>query len=515
MSHSHPIGSDLKKLVSGTALAFAGAVLGNGVVYLLGVLIGRLLGADGVGFFFLGLVMMQLASSVCRMGLAEGILRFVSIAIGKGEPEQALKTIVSSVMIAGTASVVIGSLLFGLSHALALQVFRKPGFELYIRWFAAALPIFTVFSLLTNSVQALKRMDLVVLIRDIFQPTAMIVLALALFQFWRGPSSFLSAHWISLALALGLVGYQLSKLQLSFKGIRPGFHDWKILLAFSLPIGFGDMSNYLFRWSDTFLISYFRTPAEVGIYNAALRTTLLLNVLAGSINALYAPMIADHHHHGRNIEIQVILKTLVRWCVTMALPIVFSIAYMGPEILGLWGPEFRQGATAMAILAVGQLLFLPSNILAFTLLMSGKQVVETINAVAVTVLSIALNLILVPRYGINGAAVSMLISQALVLLARVTEVRMLLSASSFNAKILKPILALVSILLLLGLFHRSILSMGNFIFGGSQIGLMAMMSVMILAAYLAILYWMGFEEEDRMIWQEIRAQRMGMNDAGR
>jgi O-antigen/teichoic acid export membrane protein len=511
MTHSHHLKNDLKKLVSGTAFAFAGQVIGNALVYILGIVIGRFLGVDAVGFYFLGLVMMQLASAVSRMGLAEGILRFVSISMGQKDPEKARETIVASVTIAGGASTIIGILLFALSHILAIHVFKKPGLEGYLRWFAAALPVFTVFALLVNSIQALKRMDLVVLVRDIFQPVAMMALALGIFFFHRGPASFLSAHLFSLLLALGVSLYFLGKCDLKFKGPGFGFRDWRVLLAFSLPIGFSDLANYFFRWSDTFLISYFRTSGEVGVYNAALRTTLLLNVLAASVNALYAPMIADQHHHGRQLEVQVILKTIIRWSLTLAMPIVFSIAFLSREILAIWGPEFQTGARAMGILAAAQLVFLPSCILALTLLMSGKQIAETMNTVIVTAVNISLNLFLVPRYGIIGAASSMLVSQSIVFVLRMTEVRYILNAPSFSAKILKPLLAIVPISIAMIVFQNFFMKIGNTIALGSQVGLLAVLSLFVLIGYLGVLFAMGIEAEDLQLLQEIRRKKGGID----
>jgi len=108
---------DLGQLVTGTALAFSGAVLSSGLMYLYGIVIARFLGAEEVGLFFLALVTMQIISAVCRVGLPEGLLRFVSIYMGKGDSPRVKGTILSAVLIVVVTTVLVGGLLF---------VFAKP-----------------------------------------------------------------------------------------------------------------------------------------------------------------------------------------------------------------------------------------------------------------------------------------------------------------------------------------------------------------------------------------------------
>jgi O-antigen/teichoic acid export membrane protein len=92
----------LSKIASGTVMAFGGAILGIGLTYLYGLMIGRSLGAESVGLYFLALVIMQLANAICRLGLPEGLLRFVAIRHGEGDVSRVKGDILSALMIVGT-----------------------------------------------------------------------------------------------------------------------------------------------------------------------------------------------------------------------------------------------------------------------------------------------------------------------------------------------------------------------------------------------------------------------------
>jgi O-antigen/teichoic acid export membrane protein len=152
--------SDLGNIATGTAFAFAGSILGNSFSYLFGFMIGRLLGAESLGLYFLALVIVQAVSSVCRLGLPEGLLRFVAIHSGTGDLPRAKGTIFSAVAISGILSTLLGLILFISAVPISERIFKQPNLDLCLRWFAVGLPFFTVFIIMVNSIQALKRIFL-------------------------------------------------------------------------------------------------------------------------------------------------------------------------------------------------------------------------------------------------------------------------------------------------------------------------------------------------------------------
>jgi O-antigen/teichoic acid export membrane protein len=497
--------TDLKKLATGTSLAFVGSVLGNGLAYLYGIIIGRFLGAEILGLYFLALVVMQLANAICRIGLPEGLLRFIAIHMGSGDYPRAKATIFSAIFLGSVTSILAGTLLFLFAEPLSVHILRQPDLAFYVRWFAVSLPFFSVFILILNATQALKRMELVILSRDVLQPVLMFSLALAgVYLIRASATTFLAAHVISMVIALGAAVYFLKRACSDLFEAAVSVYEWRILLAFTLPIAAGDVAHYLFRWSDTLLLSFFESASEIGIYNAALRTTLLLNLLAMSVNALYAPIIADHHHHQRTQEMEAILKTLIRWCLTLALPLVAAMALLASDILRLWGPEFSSGSTVLVILGISQLTFITSNILAFTLLMSGRQYVELGNTCFVAALNIILSLALIPRYGIAGAAVAMLISQTVVLTMRSLEIHHILGLHLYTAKYIKPLIALIPFLLLVMPFRQAIANLMLALCFGVEPLSVATTFLLLVTLYLAIVYLLGLEREDVAVWRELQ-----------
>jgi O-antigen/teichoic acid export membrane protein len=504
MNASASTASDLQKLATGSALAFGGAVLGNGLTYLFGLVMGRTLGPEVVGLYFLALILMQLAGTLSRLGFGDGLLRFVAIHAGEASTARVKGSILFTLALATTVSVLIAAALLTLAGPISTHLFRQPTLAPYLAWMAVTLPFFTVLILSLNATQALKRMDLVVLSRDCIQPVTMIVAGILLYPVVMGPAGFLASHLLSMVFASALSLYFLVRAWPDLRASESAeFDNWKLWLAFALPVAGSDVIHFLFRWSDTLLLSFLRSASEVGVYNAAVRTTLLLNLLAVAITALYAPIIADHHHHGRHGRIEIILKTLIRWCLTIALPIVLAMCLLAEPILLLWGSNFGSGSTVLMIMAASQLLFIISSLLAFTLLMCGRQYLELGNVAFVTALNVGVNVILIPRFGMTGAAIAMLSSQAVILLVRLAEVRHVLGLRLYTATYLKPAIALIPASLL-GIALQPLLPHFASTFVGPTVAAMFTTAVVISAGYLGSLFVFGFEDEDVSVWRQFR-----------
>ena len=502
--------SDLGKLAAGTVVALSGAILGNGIAYVYGLIIARSLGPEEVGLYFLGLILMQFFSSVCRLGLPDGLLRFVAIHAGRGDWSRVKGTFLCALFVGGSVSFLGGTLTFVFADVVSVHFFKQKDLGPYLRWFAITLPLFSIFILATNALQALRRMDLVVLARDFIQPLSLLVFGLGFFYLLKNSESFVAAYLVSTLIALGAAIFLLRRASASLaQSASPRLDGWRILLAFSLPVAGGDIAHYLSYWCDTFLLSILKSSSEVGIYQAALRTTLLLNLLSVSLNALYAPIIADHYSSGRHQQIQLILKTLVRWCLTVALPLVFAMSLLAEQILSLWGSEFVAGASALVILAVSQLIFVTSGLLAFTLLMCGKQYLELGNTVFVAVLNVIVNLLLIPPYGITGAALSVLFSQIIIFCMRLLELRHVLDINLYSPRYIKPLAALLPVSLTGTLLQVPIARMMHTVFG-SEAAVIIGISLLIAANYIIVLYMLGVEKEDVSVWKELRIHRTSL-----
>jgi O-antigen/teichoic acid export membrane protein len=124
----------------------------------------------------------------------------------------------------------------------------------------------------------------------------------------------------------------------------------------------------------------------------------------GAVNAALAPMISALHASGKVKELQRVVTLAARGIAFFCVPAGLVLVFAGEPILGLFGAEFKAGYRALVILAGGQLVNALSGSVGLLTMMTGHQG-RAVRVVAVCVLlNILLNAILIPRFGIAGAA---------------------------------------------------------------------------------------------------------------
>jgi O-antigen/teichoic acid export membrane protein len=194
-------------------------------------------------------------------------------------------------------------------------------------------------------------------------------------------------------------------------------------------------------WADTLLLGLFRDSAQVGIYNVATRLVMLAAFVMAPINSAFQPYIAHLFHQGRMRDLEQLYRTTTSWIVRLSLPAFFALLVFPERMLQLFGPEFTAGTTVTMILALGKLVDAATGPCGLMLNMSGRVRTNMVDNVVALVLNVALNLVLIPAYGITGAAVAWAISLTVVNAARVEQVRRSLGVLPFGRSTGKGVLA--------------------------------------------------------------------------
>jgi O-antigen/teichoic acid export membrane protein len=157
---------------------------------------------------------------------------------------------------------------------------------------------------------------------------------------------------------------------------------------------------------DSIMVGLLSDAESVGIYVVSARVAeLIIFVLIAGGTAM-APKMASLHAAGELEKLQELLTRMSRLMFLLALPIALSFLTLGYWILYIFGPEFTQGLLCIRILSVARLIhvaFGPVNLL---LIMCGQERDATKAIVAGTLINFVLNLILIPKWGIEGAALA-------------------------------------------------------------------------------------------------------------
>jgi O-antigen/teichoic acid export membrane protein len=177
---------------------------------------------------------------------------------------------------------------------------------------------------------------------------------------------------------------------------------FRSLLRFSVPVIGMNILGFGMLWTDTLMLGYFMTTKDVGIYNAAARTAMLINLILFSFSAIFMPMISDLHHRGEVKKLEGLFKTVTKWIFTLSFPVFILTAIHSKQIMGFFGSEFATGAVWFLILALAQMMNSSTGPVGNFLVMSGKQDVVFWAMALSFCANIFLNYTLIIRYGVVG-----------------------------------------------------------------------------------------------------------------
>jgi len=488
-------------IAKGAGIVFSGTIIGTGLRYLFEFMVARNLGPDLFGLFFLGFSTVKIAEIISTLGLHRGVLRFVALFQGAGDEARTKGAILFSVRTTLVVSIILGISMFMLSPFVSLHIFHKAGLASVLRLFALVVPFIAVTTILVFCTQGFKIMKYRVLVRELFEPGIRIIAVVFLFILGFKLMGAILAFIASILLGtiLALVYTKKTFPPLMDKGTRPLFES-KEILNYSWPLLLAEFFGLIVMWINILMIGYFKSSDEVGIYSASHRTALLGEVIFISFNAIFSPIIADLYHRKEQERLAHLFKLVNKWIFSLNFPVCLLMVFFASDLLRLFGNRYLPGTMCLVLLGTAQLVNSALGSSGFLIMMSGKSRINLINNIFTALLNIGLNVLLIPTYGILGAALSFLASVSVVNVIMVIEVYALFRIHPFRTDMYKSPLAGGISFIIMALLIRFLRGTGNSFF------LMGTGSVIFLLSYGLLTKALGIGEEDKIVLQRLKAK---------
>ena len=485
----------IKKVAKGGGIAFVGSVVDKGLRFLLEILLARVLGAGSYGSYSLGYGLAMIGSQVSMLGLPSGIVRFAALYKGVGDTQRVKGTLSSAFAISTLSSVAAGGLLFFCSGSIS-EMFDMPELEGVLKVFAFAFPFYVITLMAGNSARAFQAIKYEAAVRNICRPLANVAIVSIVFLLGFRLLGAVYGFLISSAISAFFGLYLLTRIFPEIVSELKPSYEFKKLLRFSLPVLFVGFSYVILGQTDRIMLGYFKSSKDLGIYAAAAIISQQAGLITYSFSCIFSPVISDLYNRNEFRELEKLYKILTRWIVSLNLVILILFILFSKQIMGIFGSEFTSGWLVLVILSSAHLIgYCAGGALAgYMLPMSGKQDIELVNAIVMLISNIGLNFWLIPIYGILGAAIATGLSMALIDIVKIVEVRKILRMKPYDTNYHKPFIAgfiVVFLFLFLSTFDISRL---YWIFN------MVMLSVV----YFVVLYLLGLEQEDKMIWETVK-----------
>lgn len=433
--------ANLITLARGTSLNGLGYVSRTLLLYLYSFLLARLLGAEGLGLYALAASLVLLAAQIGELGMRGGVMRFVGAALAKGDRTRAAAVLRLALILTLLASGALASFTWLAAERIAVDVFAKPELALLLKILVPATVFLALGNVLAAFTQAFRVMKYKVLVQDLVQLVLQIVLAVLLIYAGLGVAGSVLAYVIAALIALILLAVFANRLvPWQVRGRSPHLSSSE-LLHFSFPIFLANILGILSARANLLLLGMALDSRQVGIFDLVFQISLAGKFFLSSFNMVFAPMVADLASRGHFDELEELYHTATRWLITLALPVFLALAILATPLLSIFGPEFVLGSGALIVLAGAQLINVGVGSVGYLLAMSGHPRPASLNSAIGLALTVGLNLWLVPRWGLIGAAVAQGVMLATVNILGLAEVRWILKLHPYSKSYRKPLLA--------------------------------------------------------------------------
>lgn len=503
------VARDVRTIAKGGAVQVVGQVAQRMLSFIFTAIAFRLLGASGYGLYRLVAQTLANASQFGLAGYNYATMRFGARARAAGDAgatRGAFRTGVRATVITSSAVFVLVLVAADVIAVPFAEGAERRELARLLRIGAPYVVLFALLQVVRYSTQAYKTMVPSVIAGNVIQPAIRFILGVAVLIAGFGVAGVVISLNISVAAALVAAIWFLRRMLTPEERAARPVSQLRPMTRFALPQMGASLLGVQTLGLAIFILSRYDSAAAVGLFAIALQLQGPGNVFLGGVVNIWAPVVSDLHSRGEIARLGSLYQMLNRWIATFSFP-VFAALIISPDVFVtlFGGPEGRGAASAVAILAVGNIFYTGTGPTGYVISMTGHPGVNFANSAVAVALYIALGVWLVPQHGLVGMAIVDVIVTALINSVRVIQAKRLVGIQPFGRTFYKPVVAT--------LVGAAALLLWRLVPGG----LWAQAAGIVLAAlvYVVALRVLGVDEEERYVLERIKQRAFKRRKSGR
>lgn len=458
------------------------------------ILLARLLGPSSFGLYSIGWTILRIVGIVGPLGLEQGVLRF-SPTYDREHPESFRSIFYQTFSTAFISGFMIGIVIFFAAPWLAVTLFNKPELGIVIRVFTFAFPLLCGLRVAASATRISQKMQYAIYSEEISQPAVNLLLVFFLSVFGLTLNGAVIAGVLSFTISFLISLYYVVRLfRESFAAAGRLLLANKELLAYSIPTALSIIFSSAILLFDRLFIGIFRPENEAGVYQAISLFPLIFVTILSAIKTIFAPMVVRLHIENQKNRFNHLFILSTKWGLYLSIPIMLVILVFPVDTINaLFGTAYVSGYLALSILIFGQFINIGTGPVDIILMMTGHQKDWLFITGGVFGINIILDILLIPTYGLLGAALSVSLAISAIYLIALIRVKRLFSIFPYNLQYLKGVIATAFTMFLLLLASRIALEL--------HLRLMVFIIISVIGFFMS-LYFLGLYEDDReMIYQ--------------
>ena len=394
----------VKKIVGQSAVYFLGTVISVIVGFFFKVYLSRVLGADALGIYSLGITTIGVLGIFLSFGYGNGLVRFVS----KYKATQNYNTLISyltNTSIINLCVVLpISFLFYFFPEIIADNILKTPTLKEYIPLFGFMMFINSFLILAEQTIRGLQEVKKSTIINTFLRLPFKIGLVVLFFNWGWQLEGYIIAEVLGSVLAFIF-------LIILIKRLLPRLSDFKRAnfnkeeKKYSLNLLITNSVLALGRHGDKIVLVYFLSTFELGIYSVTLTIAAFIPLVLTSVNSIFSPIISQLHSQNKLKDLEHYFQLSGRYIFLLSFPLMVFIFLFSKPIMSLFGNDFIQGSVLLSLIVIGQLINVSMGSVGLMLQMTGLEKPMRNISIVTSLVSFLLYFALISKWGLVGLGV--------------------------------------------------------------------------------------------------------------
>ncbi len=489
----------LKTVVKGAGISLAALIFSNLALYLMRLVLARALTPEEYGLLFLAISIVSIIMGVITLSLEGGVQRYVPYYLAKNDMRKVRGSVISSLKISLPFSIIVFLALFIFADQISVLVFHDPSLSVVIRILSLTLPFYVIYKMFSSLMIGFKMIKYDAYSWSVGRPLFTLIFLSLSMLLGFGLAGATAGYMMGYVMAGVLAFVFAEKMVYPVISSRIKAENMnRKLLAFSLPlVVFGVMWNVMTK-VDTIMLGSLKSSFDVGLYQTSVPTAQFLFMIPSALGALFLPVISELLSKDKGENIGTVYSTVSKWVFYINLPLLLLfVMYPNAVINTLFGAEYIVAGNSLRILSIACFIFAMGMLSGNIISLYEKTKYFILNSGVCLAIGIAMNYILIPIYGIDGAATANLITLAVYTAMVIYEARLFSGHLPFNRHTLNSLAA--GVISILAVYFST-----KVMFAELTIWVLAPMFIVFVALYaLLLLVFRGLGKEDIMILKAI------------
>ncbi|WP_208586125.1 flippase [Gracilibacillus suaedae] len=483
---------ELKNVTKQSGIVFVGKLIGLVITFLFNLIVARLLGAEVFGEFTYLYTFISFFPIIALLGIQQGLVYYIPKLSEEKEHKIKREFITISYLIVSISSILLVVIIIVNSELISKHLLNDSNLSTTLRLIAPMIILLTLVQLSQGVFRGIKEIKPFIINQNLIVPSFKVIffiVAVSIISY--NINSIILSFYLSIGIGVIYLLYYIYSSLLFGKFAFNSIILYKKVLIYSLPLLLTGFLGFISQKTDIFMIGYYLNNENVGIYRVALQIGTISSFVLVAFNMIFAPTISSLFNRGDMNKLSYMFKTITKWVVTINLIAFGLIVLNSAEIMSVFGEEFVSGNVALILISIGQVVNVGVGSSGYMLIMTGFPKYEMYNNFLTVSINVILNLILIPKYGIEGAAIASLASVSIANITRLLMVYKIHEIHPYSKDYLK-IFSVITLSYLMCVFLKQIINFNIYI----DLILYTMLFTILSGS---ILYILGVSKEDKQL----------------